>query len=218
VEMKPIASLIKKDLTIEWRQRYALNGILIYVFSAVFIVYLSAKMLNGPSWNAIFWLIMLFASVNAISKSFIVEGKGKNLYYHNIVKPQQMIAAKVIYNAVLNILLAIACLSVYVLLMGNPVQDLLFYSICVLLGSVGFSSTFTMLSAIASKANNSHLLMPVLSFPIIVPLLLVLVKACKKAMDGLDTSLLYEDIGVLMMINIMIVALAYILFPFLWKE
>jgi heme exporter protein B len=60
--------------------------------------------------------------------------------------------------------------------------------------------------------------MPVLSFPIIVPVLLVLVKACKKAMDGLDTSLLYEDIGVLMMINIMIVALAYILFPFLWKE
>ena len=129
--MKPIASLIKKDLTIEWRQRYALNGILIYVFSAVFIVYLSAKMLNGPSWNAIFWLIMLFASVNAVSKSFIVEGKGKNLYYHNIVQPQQMIAAKVIYNAVLNILLAVACLSVYVLLMGNPVQDLLFYSICV---------------------------------------------------------------------------------------
>jgi heme exporter protein B len=37
-------------------------------------------------------------------------------------------------------------------------------------------------------------------------------------MDGLDTSLLYEDLGVLMMINIMIVALAYILFPFLWKE
>ncbi len=216
--MKSIVSLLKKEIILEWRQRYAINGILLYVFSAVYIVYLSVKGLNAPSWNAVFWLIMLFASVNAISKSFIVEGKGKNLYYHGIVTPQQMIAAKIIYNGALNLVLAMVCLLLYILLMANPIQNMLFYIISVILGSIAFSSTFTLLSAIASKANNSHLLMPVISFPIIVPMLLVLIKACKKAMDGLDESLIYKDFAVLMFINIMIVALAYILFPFLWKE
>jgi heme exporter protein B len=214
----PVFALIEKELTIEWRQRYALNGVILYVFSAVFVVYLSVKMLAAPAWNAVFWLIMLFTSVHAIAKSFIAESRGHNLYYHGIVNARQMIIAKIVYNAFLNIFLAALCMLTYSLLMDNPVENLLLYGCAVVLGSIGFSSTFTLLSAIASKAGNSNLLMPVLSFPVIIPLLLVLLKACKKSMDGLDASLIYQDLVVLLALNAMIIAMAYVLFPFLWKE
>lgn len=213
-----IIKIIRKELTTEWRQRYALNGILLQVLSSVFVVYLSVKMLNNATWNGVFWIVMLFVSVNAIAKSFIGESKGRNLYYHSIVKPQNLLLAKFFYNALLNLLLAVICLLAYSTLLGNPVQNMILYAAATFMGCIGFAATFTMLSAIASKAGNSNLLMPVLSLPIIIPLLLILIKACKRAMDDLDPSLIYKDILVLFILNAMIVALAYILFPSVWKE
>lgn len=213
-----IKQLLYKELTLEWRQRYAINGILLQVISSVFVVYLSFKVLNPNTWNGVFWIVMLFVSINAIAKSFIGEGRGKNLYYHGIVKPQALLIAKFIYNAILNLLLAILCLTAFSLWMGNEIQHQALYYSATLLGCLGFAATFTMLSAIASKAGNSHLLMSVLSLPIIIPLLLILIKACKRAMDGLDQDLIYKDLGVLLLFNMLIIALAYILFPSVWKE
>jgi len=216
--MQSILTLIKKEFTIEWRQRYALNGFMLQVVSAVFVVYLSVKFLPNATWNAVFWVIMLFVSVNAVAKSFIGETKGKNLYYHGIVKPQQLLLAKLIYNALLNVFLSFLCLLVYSVLMGNEVEFLYLYAIVVTQGSIGFAFTFTLLSAISAKSGNGNLLMPVLSLPVIVPLLLVLIKACKRAMDGIDAEMVYNDLMVLLIFNILIAILAWFLFPSIWKE
>ncbi len=213
-----IKQLLLKELLIEWRQRYAINGILLQVISSVFVVFLALKAVNTNTWNGIFWIIMLFVSINSIAKSFIGESKGKNLYYHGLVKPQDLLIAKFIYNGLLNLLLAILCLLTFSLWMGNEIQSPWFYYAATFLGCLGFAATFTMLSAIASKAGNSNLLMSVLSLPIIIPLLLVLIKACKRAMDGLDADLILKDLGVLLLFNILIVSLAYLLFPSIWKE
>jgi heme exporter protein B len=214
----PLLQLIKKELVLEWRQRYAINGILLQVLSSVFVVYLAVKGLSQNTWNGVFWVVMLFISINAIAKSFIGESKGRNLYYHMLVQPQQLLLAKFLYNAVLNIFLAILCLATFTLLIGNPIQSLWLYIVISILGCTGFAATFTMLSAISSKAGNSNLLMPVLSLPIIIPLLLIIMKATKRAMDGLDERLFNKDAGILFVFNILIIALAYILFPSLWKE
>lgn len=216
--MQHIIQLIKKDLLLEWRQRYAVNGILLHVISSVFIVFLSVKVLTPPTWNALFWLIMLFTSVSAVAKSFIAESKGRQLYYYGIASAQAIILSKTIFNILLMVLISFICLLVYTTLMGNAVENILYYIIAMLLGCVGFAAAFTILSAISSKAGNGNLLMPVLSFPIIIPLLLVLIKASKKAMDGIDVSLIWPDLLVLLAIDLIIVALAYILFPFLWKD
>jgi heme exporter protein B len=216
--MQHIIQLIKKDLLLEWRQRYAINGILLHVISSVFIVFLSVKVLTPPTWNALFWLIMLFTSVSAVAKSFIAESKGRQLYYYGIASAQAIILSKTIFNILLMMLISLICLLVYTTLMGNAVENISYYIIAMLLGCIGFAAAFTILSAISSKAGNGNLLMPVLSFPIIIPMLLVLIKASKKAMDGIDVSLIWPDLLVLLAIDLIIVALAYILFPFLWKD
>jgi heme exporter protein B len=71
--MREIVQFVKNLMIVEWRERYALNGILLYVFSSIFTIFLAVKMLNLPSWNAIFWVLILFSSINAIAKSFIAE-------------------------------------------------------------------------------------------------------------------------------------------------
>jgi heme exporter protein B len=214
----PIIALLKKDLIAEWRMRYALNGVLLHVISSVFLVFLSVKIMNAPTWNAFFWLILLFSSISAVAKGFIGENKGRSLYYFSISSPQHIIIAKIIFNNVFMLFIACLCFGVYTLLLGNLAQSQAFYLLVLILGCIGFSTTFTLLSAIAAKSGNGHLLMPVLSFPIIIPLLLVLVKASKKAMDGIDSSLLLPDLGVIVAINFIVLALSFVLFPYLWKD
>lgn len=216
--MKQILSLIKNLMLIEWRERYALNGILLYVFSSIFTISLAVKVLNLPSWNAVFWVLILFSSINAIAKSFIAESKGKMLYFHGIISPQKLILAKSVFNALLNLVLSFVALLFYSLIMGNPIQRLDLYCVVLVLASIGFAFTFTMVSAIAQKSGNGNLLMPILSFPVIIPFLLLLIKASKKAMDGIDASLIYTDLLLLLCMNALVAMLAFILFPFLWKE
>jgi heme exporter protein B len=211
--------LIQKEIILEWRSKYAFNGILLYVISTIFVCFLSFKQIVDPiTWNALFWIIMLFASVNAIAKSFIQENKGRQLYYYSIASAKAVILSKIIYNIFLMLLLSIIALVFYVLVFHNPIGDPLFYLLAVLIGSISFATVFTMISGIASKASNSGALMAVLSFPVIIPLLMVLIKFSKNAMDGLDRSVSLNEIGVLAAINLIVVTVSLLLFPYLWKE
>jgi heme exporter protein B len=218
--------LLKKEIILEWRSKYAFNGILLYIVSTVFVCYISFNLNPGFKesggysivWNILFWIIMLFASVNAIAKSFLQESKARLLYYYSIADPKAIIISKTIYNTLLMALLSVLALLVYMLFFPNTVNDLLFYFVAVLLGSMSFSTVFTMLSAIASKAGNNGTLMAILSFPVIIPVILLLVKVSKAAMDGIDRSLSFGNIGVLLAINVIVIASSLILFPYLWRD
>ncbi|TAH00567.1 MAG: ABC transporter permease [Sphingobacteriales bacterium] len=213
-----VQHLLKKEIVLEWRSKYAFNGILLYVVSSVFVCYLAFKTTQPIVWNVLFWIIMLFAAVNAVAKSFIQESKGRLLYYYTIASPQSIIIAKTIYNIFLLLLITFIALIIYKLVFANTLGDPLLYIFTIFLGSLSFSTVFTMTSAIASKAGNSGTLMAVLSFPVIIPLLMLLIKLSKNAMDGLDRSVSYDEIGVLILINIIVVSVSLLLFPYLWRD
>src|SRR3954469_1780921 len=105
--MKQIRILIKKELMLEWRQKYAFNGLLLYVGATVFVCYLSFRQIaEVPVWNALFWIIQLFAAANALAKSFLQESRGRALYYYSVADPQHVILSKIIYNFFLMFLLS----------------------------------------------------------------------------------------------------------------
>lgn len=216
--MGQVGFLIRKEIVLEWRSKYALNGILLYVVSTIFVCYLSFKQITPVTWNALFWIIMLFASVNAISKSFSQESSGRQLYYYTITSAKAVILSKIIYNILLMLLLSLIAIIFYTLVFSNPIGDPWYYLLSVFIGSISFASVFTMISGISSKTGNSSALMAILSFPIIIPLLMVLIKFSKNAMDGLDRSVSYNEMGVLAAINIIIITVSLLLFPFLWKD
>ena len=88
--LKEISILLKKEIILEWRQRYALNGMLLYVVSTIMVVYMSFNLkgstLQPVTWNALFWIIMLFTAVNAIAKSFNQERYGRFIYYYTLIR------------------------------------------------------------------------------------------------------------------------------------
>lgn len=210
--------LVYKEMLLEWRSKYALNSILLYVVSTVFVCYQAFRSVDGTVWNALFWIILLFASINAISKSFVQESSGRQLYYYTLVSPQAVILSKIVYNVFLMLGLSLLALTVYSVIFRNPIGDPLYYFISVILGSISFATVFTMISGISAKANSSGTLMAILGFPVIIPLLIVLIKLSKNAMDGLDRNVSLDEILVLLAINAIVVAVSLLLFPFIWRD
>ncbi|MCG8390761.1 MAG: heme exporter protein CcmB, partial [Cytophagales bacterium] len=123
-----------------------------------------------------------------------------------------------LYNALLMVILGVVGLLVYSIVLGNPVEDIILFVINVIVASLGLSSALTMISAIAAKAKNSHTLMAILSFPVILPILLMVIKVSKNAMDGLERSNSYDELATLLAINAITGAVSYLLFPYLWRS
>lgn len=217
--MKEIRYLIQKEISLEWKTKYAFNGLLLYVVSTIFVCFLSFKqIIDPPTWNALFWIIMLFASVNAVAKSFMTESRGRLLYFYTLTSASAVIISKTIYNIALLLLLSAINLVFYSVFLGNPVQDVPMFIVGMLLGCTGFAGIMTLISAIAGKANGSSTLMAILSFPILIPLLITIIRFTKNAMDGLDWSVNYKFLVILIALNMLTIALSYLLFPYLWRE
>ncbi len=213
---------MRKEFLLEWRQRYALNGMLLYIVGAVFVCYLSFNARRGQLtpivWNTLFWIILLFTAINAIAKSFVQERAGRQLYYYTLASPQQIILSKILYNTALMLVLSFLGFGVYAFVLGNQAQDVPLYLLTLVLGAVGFAASLTLVSGIASKAENPATLMAVLSFPVILPLLLMLLKISKNALDGLDRSVSWNEIGTVLAIDAIVLTLSWLLFPFLWRS
>jgi len=219
MKMQLLSQLIKKEFLLEFRQKSILAGILVYIVATVFISALSFKKILHPTvWNALFWTIFMFISINISSKSFMQETKGKGLYNYIYYNPREFILSKIIYNMLLMAVLSLLTFFFYSWFVGSMVQDLGMFLITLIFSSSAFSGVLSLTSAIASKANNNISLMAILSFPVLMPLLIVSVKLSKHAIDGLAWTVSYKYLLILIMLNFVVVALATLLFNYLWKE
>ncbi|MEI7895466.1 MAG: heme exporter protein CcmB [bacterium] len=214
-----IKYLVGKEFMLELKQKYVLNGILLYLVSTVFVTYLAFEDAITPeTWNSLFWIILLFVAVNGISKSFMQENAARHLYYYTIASPQAVVLSKIIYNLFLMAVLSILAFGFFLLLMGNMVVNIPLFLLTLVLGSLGLSSVLTMVAAIASRASHNFSLMAILSFPIVLPLLATLMKVSKAALNSMDWSGLSGFLVILVTINCAVIALAYLLFPYLWRD
>lgn len=217
--LKEIKILVIKDIRLEYRQKYAINSIFLYIISTLFLCSLAFGGIIEPvTWNALFWVILLFAAVNAISKSFTQESQGRHGYYYTMAGAPAIILAKLIYNNLLMLVLSLLFILVFTLFLGNFVENPVLFYTCILLGSSGFASLFTMVSAIASRTNNNFALTAVLGFPIIVPLLVLLIKVSKQSLTLQTGIAVWPGLLALAGLNLIIILLSGLLFPYLWRD
>lgn len=215
---KQITVLIKKDILLETRQQYTAYGILLYVASTIFVVYISMGQPDDNVWNALFWIIQLFVCINAVAKSFLAENRNRMLYFYAIAGARDFVIAKLIFNVFLMLVMNLLALFIFVLLLGNPLTHMLSFVGISLLGGASLSLVFTFLAAIAAKAQQQAALMAIMGFPIIIPQLLLLIKISSIAFSSVVQGGLWQMILLMIGLDIMVVMLAIILFPFLWKD
>lgn len=214
----PILSLIKKDLVIEWRQKHTLFGVLLYVGATVFVIYMMSGQPETKIWNALFWLTQLFVAVNSVAKSFLQEHQHRFRYYFTIVHPAKFLIAKMVYSITLLLVMSLISLLLFSVLLGFPVVQAALFVLIAAVGNLSLSTVFTFLSAIAAKANQNAALMAILGFPLVTPLLMILSNLALKAISPVYQPGWWMLGGVLILLDILIIVLGVILFPFLWQE
>ena len=210
-------TLIKKDLLLEVRQQYSFYGILLYIMATIFVLYMTIREPEPKVWNGLFWVIQLFICINAVAKSFLQETRGRMLYFYSIVNPRDFILAKLVFNSVLMLLMSFLSILLFSLFLGNPVQKVLPFIGLVLLGGWSLSLVFTFLSAIAAKAQQNAAIMAILGFPIIIPQLMLLMQLANTVFSD-KTGIAFSTLLLIVALDVLVVMLAVILFPFLWKD
>lgn len=216
--IKPIITLIKKDLLLEFRQQYSLYGVLLYLCSTTFIIYLTHGQPEKTVWNALFWLVQLFVCVNAVAKSFLQESRGRMIYYYSIAGARDFIISKLCFNAILMLGMSLIVFLAFLFFLGNPLYDVFTFLGITVLGGFSFSLIFSFLAAIAAKAQQQAAMMAIMGFPLIIPLILLLMKIANIAFAPIVQAGLTQLILLVCGLDVLIIALAIILFPFLWKD
>lgn len=217
--MSKIITLLKKDFLLELRQQHTFFGILLYVASTIFVLFLAMGQPESTVYNGLFWMIQLFVCVNAVAKSFLQESKSRMLYFFSVSSPIHFIIAKLIYSAVIMLIMGLISLLLFHFLLGNPVSNQLLFIGIVILGGFSLSLVFTLMAAIAAKAQQNAAIMAIMGFPLIIPQLLLLIRLSKSAFGEVfrDGALLQINL-LLLGLDVMVIVLAMVLFPFLWKE
>lgn len=170
-----------------------------------------------PTWNGLFWVIQLFISINAVAKSFLQESRSRMLYYETIASPQNFILAKLLFNVILMAVMTLLSTLLFGLFMGFPVARTGLFAGTVFLGGLSLSLGFTFLAAIAARAQQNAAIMAILGFPIIIPQLIVLMKLSGTVFQT-GMSIPLSNVLILVASDVLVVLLAIILFPFLWKD
>lgn len=213
-----IIQLLKKDLLLEWRQASSIASMLIYVISTVFAIYFSfSGSVEVRVWISIYWIVLLFVVVNLTVNAFH-ELAGRQFYYiRSMASPFELIVARLIYHAIYFTVLAALTLGVLALFLGFDMELKASFMLVCLFGSLGLSGIFTLLSAIAARTGNVALI-AILGFPIVIPLMLLAVKLSVRCTDRIMMQGFAKEMWALVILNALIVGMAAVLFPYLWRD
>jgi len=213
-----IFTIIKKDFDIELRQKYAVGGIFLFAITTTYLIYKTFNKVSALEWNILAWIIVLFAGLNAIVKSFLQEKKETYLYYYTMFSAFEVIISKLIYNFFFTLFLAVVVLGTFTVLLGNPIKDFPLFIKVFLLGILGISSVFTFVSSVSSTGNNNATLMSILALPLVLPVVLIMERVTAIAMRLINDTDVDTDLLMLGGIDLLIVGMAILIFPILWKS
>src|SRR5438067_2506954 len=180
---------LHKEFLLQWRTRA--QAIAVFVFGATSLLLFSFAI--GPNATSLrqyaagfLWLALLLCSTLTLSESFHAEME--NRAFEGLlllpVSPQVLYYAKAIANAIQLTLLGIVLVPVMVILYDAGTTRLPTLLLIIVLGSAGISAPGTLYSAMTSQARAKQMLLPLLLFPLIVPVLLAAVKATSLAILG----------------------------------
>jgi heme exporter protein B len=219
---KSTFTIFLKDLKSELRTRYVLNALLMFVLTTISII-LFAIGNESPSVEilaGILWVVIFFSAMSGMSRSFVSEEeRGTVMTLHLIAKPATVYFGKLIFNLVLLSSMNIFTVLLYLLVIPNfNVSNVWSFVLIIVLGTIGLASAATIIAAIIAKSNTKGTLYPVLSFPILLPLLLTVISATKMSIEGIDINAMGAELKILLSYIFVITTVSYLLFEYVWKD
>lgn len=216
-----VIEVFRKELKSEFRTKYVLNSLLMFVLISVAIIRFAAgdEKLDEDITTGLFWVVIFFASVSSLARTFIKEQDKDTV---NALKlssiPEAVFIGKLMFNLVLSYFTGFLTLILFVMIMDYQIANIFGYVLVFLIGIKGLVISLTVIAAIISKANSKGTLYPVLAFPILIPLLITIIHSSKLFASGAQIFALVDEFIIMICYIIVVFTASIMLFKFIWEE
>ncbi len=220
--LKATFAITWKDLAAEFRSRELFSAMLVFSLLVILIFNFALELdiATRQSVTAgVLWVTFAFAGTLGLNRSMAVE-KDRGCLDGLLLAPVDRAAiffGKVISNLVFMLIVEAIVLPVYSFLYNvNLFNPGLF--LVILLGSIGYVAVGTLLASMAIQARTRDVLLPILLFPIAVPVLIAAVKASEGFLAGSDFNTIYASLSLLIGYDVIFIAIAYMVFDYVVEE
>ena len=220
--LKAVSAIVWKDLQAELRSRELFSAMLVFSLLIILIFNFALELdikTRQSVTSGVLWATFAFAGTLGLNRSMAIE-KDRGCMDGLLLAPVDRSAiyfGKVISNLMFMLIVEIIVLPVYSVLYNiNLFQPGLL--LVILLGSIGYVGVGTLLSAMSVQTRTRDILLPILLFPVVIPVLLAAVKASNGYLDGSDFSDILLPLNILITYDIIFIAVAFMVFDNVVEE
>lgn len=220
--LRAVSAVIRKDLTAEWRSRELFSAMFIFGLLVIlifnFALELDARTRTSVT-SGVLWVTFAFAGTLGLNRSMAVE-KDRGCLDGLLLAPVDRSAiyfGKAIGNLIFMLIVEVIILPIYSVLY-NVNLFIPGFLLVILLGSIGYVSVGTLLSTMAVQTRTRDILLPILLFPITIPVFLASVRASNGFLEGVGMTEIWPWLNLLIAYDVILTAVAYMVFDFVVEE
>lgn len=217
-------AVFRKDIKSELRTRYAINAILLFAIVTVFAVSFAMARTGGKIETilqaSLLWIVIYFSSLSGLAQSFIKEEESGTAAALRLYSPAgPVLGGKLIFNLVLLSVMNLITIPLFSVFLSLEIANYPLFLSVILLGSLAMVGTTTLVAAIISKASVKGALFTVLSFPLILPILMMAISGTRKALTpDIAFSAARMELQVLASYLVVMTVLGFLLFESVWND
>lgn len=222
LHFKRISAVFIKDLKSEFRSRYGISAISLFILTSVTMLLFgtSSEKLENALYSGLLWLIMFFGSMTGLSKGFVREEERQtSLFLKMSTKPSYIYFGKLLYNILFSICLNILAIMLFVFFFSElNIKSPFEFIVLILFGSIGIGAATTVIAAIISKAGIKNSLFTVLSFPVLLPLIIIGIEGTTFSFEGTTFSEIDSNLKILIAYSGVLIPISYVVFDMIWED
>jgi len=219
---RALSAVVWKDLAAELRSRELLSAMLVFALLVILIFNFALELDARERANVtsgVLWVTFTFAGTLGLNRSMAIE-KDRGCLDGLLLAPVDRSAiyfGKAIGNLIFMLVVEVIVLPVYSVLYNtnlfNPGLILV-----VLLGSIGYVAVGTLLASMAVQTRTRDVLLPILLFPVVIPVVIAAVKGSGGFLQGLPMDEITPWINLLIVYDVIFTALAFMVFDYVVEE
>lgn len=220
---KAVMAIVQKDLSAEFRSRELLSAMLVFSMLVILIFNFALELnieVRKSVAAGVLWTTFAFAGTLGLNRSMAVE-KDRGCMDGLLLAPVDRSAiffGKAISNLAFMLIVEAIVIPLYALLYNETRIFQLDFLLILLLGSIGYIAVGTLLSAMSVQTRTRDVLLPILLFPVAVPVLLASVKASGGLIEGATFAEILTPFNLLLAYDVIFIAVAFMVFDFVVEE
>lgn len=220
--MDQILAVFYKELKSEFKNRYSISNVLLFVLTTVTILAFATatSVLTAETTAGLLWVVMFFSAMTGLSRSFIQEEeRGTEMMLKLMANSSSIYFGKLLYNILLAIFLDVTVVMLFFIFVAKiPLKEPLVFVFIIIFGGIGKAAALTIISALISKANSKNALLPVLALPVLLPLLVIGIDITRWCFEPDIMTNSLKSISMLFAYCGIIGTMSYYLFDFVWHD